>query len=416
MRRCLSVLLAMTFLLGGCSAFRGSGAVETEAPEGPILTRQNIELTVWAETREEAFVKAAAEEFTKKYPNIKIRTETLSTPEIFRRVKNDSASGKAADIFSLPHTEIRELAEGLFILPARNQARVRAAVFPACAQAAAVGGAIYGYPVSSDTTVLFYNKKLISEDKLPATWDGLIALAKEPGFVLPIGSPNTAAVFISAKNNRPNTPGGEAAEDFNLLTPAALEGMEVFRKLKGAVGLSSEELSGIAAEAVFAQGNAAFYMGGFGSMAKFTGIDFGVVPLPAFSKDEESEEPSASLASTRVMVVSAHSQWPDEASAFADTLISEEMQRIRVDKTGDIPSVDVTLRSPAYAAGFLAQMQNAYSTTAMPQSDKFWEAFGKTSARIWDGGNAKTELEALIEELRVPEEEPEEPPGGNDTE
>jgi arabinogalactan oligomer/maltooligosaccharide transport system substrate-binding protein len=394
-------IAVITLLLGSCTLFRGE---EQEAPaftDGPVLTSRNVELLVWAEPGgEEDFINAAAVQFTRRYPNIRIRTEALGIDDIIRRSHFETAG--AADLFALPHMEARNHAQALLILPARDQAGTKNAVFPACAQAATVDGVIYGYPVSSETVALFYNRRLVTEAELPSTWDGLIAFAgtfgggDSRGFVMPIGSPYAAATFITAKNNRPFISG----DGHNLLTAEAVEGMEVFKRLRSAVGLPSEELTDGAAETMFAQGRAALYIGGPWNIARFTGagVDFGVVPLPAFAEDE----PSASLAFTRVMAVSAHSELPDEASAFADMLLTEEMQRMRVEMTGELPSIEMTLLSPSYAAGFGAQMQNAFAAVPVPAAAGFWDSFGRAAARIWDGGSIQAELGALADEIRVP--------------
>ena len=82
----------------------------------------------------------------------------------------------------------------------------------------------------------------------------------------------------------------------------------------------------------------------------------------------------------------------------------EEMQKLRAELTGELPSVEVPLIGRAYAAGFFAQMQNAFASPYAPAG--FWDLFSKTAAGIWDGGSAQTELGALVEELKPPEDEP----------
>jgi arabinogalactan oligomer/maltooligosaccharide transport system substrate-binding protein len=401
MKKLLPFILTISLLLGGCSALRGDEIETPAAADGPILTSRNIELRVLVSSgSEEEFINIAAKEFAKRYPNIAIRAETLSDDGIISRAHQ--GAGGNGDLFALSHIEARGLGLSQLVLPARDQAAVKSAVFPACAQAAAQDGVIYGYPVSAETTALFYNKRLIAENELPSTWDELAAFAKAfsggHGFIMPPGSPYAAATFLLAPTNRPYNPGD--LDLTYLLTSDAVKGLEVFKNLKGAAGLSSDELSDTAAASIFAQGSAALYIGRPSDAARFSSVDFGVAPLPAFGEDE----PSVSLASVRVMVVSAHSEWPDEASAFADLLITEEMQKRRGELTGELPSVEVTLSGRPYAAGFFAQMQNAVGAFADPQLG-FWASFGRAAARIWDGGGIQAELGALAEELKVPEEE-----------
>ena len=413
MKRLWPLLLAV-LLVSSCSGFAGEEPSPSASadPDEPVLTSRDIELTVWETPGAgEEFIRQAAAVFNEKYPNISIRCEAVAPSEILRRVQTDSASGGAADLFILPHTEIRSLAEAKLILPARDQAKTKNAVFGACAQAATVNGAIYGYPVSAETTALFYNKRLIAEDELPATWEDLAAFAKRfhdgerYGFLMPVTSAYATAPFISARGNRPFGPAGENAQTLNLETSSAIEGMTVFQSLRGAVGLSSEELSPGAVEELFAAGRAALCLAGPWNIARFAaaGVDFGVAPLPVFP----GEESSATLAFARVMAVSAYSVNPDEMSAFAALLLTEEMQKLRVELTGELPSMDMILRNPPYAAGFAAQMRSAFAYTSLPAADGFWEMFGGLCARVWDGADMRAELASF---WRTPEPETEEEP------
>jgi arabinogalactan oligomer/maltooligosaccharide transport system substrate-binding protein len=385
-------------------------------PDEPILTRRNIEVTVWTDPGSGVdFINRAAAAFNRRYPNITINAVGVEPGDMVRRVRAEAGRG-GADLFIVPHMEIRQLAEELLVLPARDQGKTRNAVFPACAQAATVNGIMYGYPVSSDTAALFYNKRLIAEEDLPATWEELTAFARgfdggeeAYGFVMPVaGSVHVTASFLAARSNRPFGPGGENTKTPNLETSSAMEGMTVFKGLQSAVGLSSEELTAESAESLFASGRAALCATGSWSIPRFIrgGVDFGVTPLPAMPGDESS---LASLAFSRVMLVSAHSEHPDEASWFAWQLLSEEMQALRLELTGELPSVALNVRSPAYAAGFISQMPSAYAAPSIPEAGLFWGVFAEAAARIWDGADVSAELSAAAEALRPPPE-PEEPP------
>ncbi|MDR0325431.1 MAG: extracellular solute-binding protein [Oscillospiraceae bacterium] len=410
MKRLIPILLA-ALLLTACSGFPEEEPSPSASadPDEPVLTKRNIELTVWENPGAgEEFIQQAAAVFNQKYPNIRIRCVAVEPSGLLSRIASESASG-TVDLFTVPHTDIRQLADARLVLPARDQAKTRSAIFPASAQTATVNGILYGYPVSAETTALFYNKQLITEDELPSTWAGLADFAKgfndgdRYGFVMPVGSAYAAAPFISARNNRPFGLNGENEQTLNLETSAALEGMSIFQSLRSAVGLSSEELSLHSVESLFASGKAALCIAGPWNIARFTaaGINFGVAPLPAFPGEEVG---SSSLTFARVMLVSAYSENPDEASAFAAHLLTEEMQRLRVELTGELPSVDTALRSPSYIAGFAAQMRNAFAYTSLPAAYGFWESFGDVCARIWDGANMKEELSSF---WQVPESEPE---------
>jgi arabinogalactan oligomer/maltooligosaccharide transport system substrate-binding protein len=401
MKRILPVLLAVLLLLGACSG----GEEELEAdvsadPDEPVLTRKDMQLTVWTDPGGEAFIEQAAAVFVDKYrrPNIKFKVEGMEPADLLSRVWAESARGGAADLFILPHTEIPQLAEALLILPAKDQSKTKNAVFTACAQSATVDGRIYGYPVSSETTALFYNKQLISESQLPGTWEEVSA----ENFQVPVEFPYTAS-FLLAMNNRPFGPNGDIPQILNLDNPRAIDGMTTFQRLN-ANGQPSGAMTLDAAERAFISGGAAMILSGPWSVARFVDarVDFGVAPLPVFP----GEEQGASLAFTRVMAVSAWSEWADEASAFAALLLTEELQRLRIELTGEMPSVDMVMNSPFYAAGFIEQMKSAVPAPVLPQAAAYWAAFGQAAANIWDGQAVQAELNAAVTALRSVPEEP----------
>jgi arabinogalactan oligomer/maltooligosaccharide transport system substrate-binding protein len=402
MKRLFLILLAVLLPLGACTGIEAEPSPDVSVdPDEPVLTKQEIELTVWINPGGEEFIERAAVVFNEKYPNITIRCESVEPAALLPRVREESESGGCADLFLIPHTEVHQLAEAEFILPARDQTETRDALQPACAQAATVKGVLYGYPVSAETTALFYNKRLISEGDLPGDWEELIAFANSYesdigyGFIMPSDSPHTAASFLMAGGNRPFGPNGDIPMALGLNTPSAIEGMTVFRRLRVG-GLSSEEATPDAVENAFASGRAALCMTGTWSVARFVeaGIDFDVVPLPAFPEDEQTR----ALAFARVMTVSAYSRWADEASAFAALLITDEMQRLRTGLTGELPSVILTMAPPYY--GFIRQLANAVAAPGIPQAAAYWEEFGRAAARIWDGADIQETLDAADAAVR----------------
>ncbi|MGN1135542.1 MAG: hypothetical protein ACI4SF_04915, partial [Oscillospiraceae bacterium] len=104
--------------------------------------------------------------------------------------------------------------------------------------------------------------------------------------------------------------------------------------------------------------------------------------------------PAASFSGTRGMFVSAYSDHPEEAAQFAEFLISEEMQQLRYEITGALPSINITVDSEA-SLGFIAQLDYAFPMPSIPQMTAFWESSGSASSNIWDGADVKSELDAL---------------------
>lgn len=93
------------------------------------------------------------------------------------------------------------------------------------------------------------------------------------------------------------------------------------------------------------------------------------------------------------MFVSAYSEHPEEAALFADFLISEEMQQLRFNLTGAMPSINTTVSSK-YMPGFLKQLDYAFPMPSIPEMGSFWETMANASKNIWDGANVQAELDA----------------------
>ena len=93
------------------------------------------------------------------------------------------------------------------------------------------------------------------------------------------------------------------------------------------------------------------------------------------------------------MQVSAYTEHPAEAQAFAKFLITDEMQQLRYKLTGAIPSTSITVDSE-YIKGFQEQLQYAYPMPSIPEVDNFWDPMKSACSNIWDGADVKTELDS----------------------
>lgn len=93
------------------------------------------------------------------------------------------------------------------------------------------------------------------------------------------------------------------------------------------------------------------------------------------------------------MQVSAYTNYPAEAQAFAKFLISDEMQQLRYELTGAIPSVQIDVESE-YIEGFQKQLEYAYPMPSIKEIDNFWEPMKSTCSNIWDGADVAKELES----------------------
>jgi len=365
------------------------------------VTAEPVTLTVWESTGgPDEFIKQAGEAFTAKYPNIKIEYVNVELGDSTGQIALDGPAGVGPDLFAAPHDKLGELVTGGHVLPTSNADSVKNQVLASTAKALTYEGTMYGYPTSAETYALFYNKALISEDKVPKTWDELVAFAKEfnaansgkYGFLMDVGNGYYTIIFTTSDNNRLFGPDGTDTTNTNINSEASIKGMEFFKGLREILDVPAADLTTSICDAAFTSGNAAMYITGPWNVAPFkeAGVDFGVAPLPSLPGNDT---PVASFSGTRAMFVSAYSNHPEEAALFGEFLISEEMQQLRFDITGALPSIDIAVESP-YINGFLTQLNYAFPMPSIPQMGAFWDAMNSASANIWDGADIKTELDA----------------------
>lgn len=392
-KKIIAAVLAGSVLLSCTYAAKKTKA--TKSKKGKVT------LTVWESTNgPDEFIRKAGQAYTKTHPNVTIKYVNVELGDAVTQIALDGPAGVGPDLFAAPHDRLGSLVSGGHVLPTANASAITAAVLDSCAKALTYNGKMYGYPVSAETYALFYNKKLINEKDVPKTWEELAAWsknfnAKNPGkygFVMDVGSGYYTIVFTTADGNRLFGPDGTDTNNTNINSNASIKGMKFFQSMRSALNVPAADLDTSTADAAFQSGSAAMHITGLWNVKPFedAGIDFGVTTLPALPGDKN---PCASFSGTRAMFVSAYTDYPDEANDFAAFLVSEEMQKLRFDCTGTVPSISVRVASP-YLSGFMQQLQYAFPMPSIPEMGMYWEAMNNASKNIWDGADVKKELDA----------------------
>ena len=411
-RKFFSIFLTLAIsasLLAGCGGGAGNATNDTIAENTTEAAIENtteaaassdaIELTVWESVGgPDEFIEQASQIFTEQNPNITIKFVNVELGDAAGQIALDGPAGIGPDLFAAPHDKLGELFSGGHVLPTSNVDRVSSDVLAACASALTYEGTMYGYPVSAETYALFYNKDLISDEDVPKTWEEVKSFCEgfnsgdKYGFMMDVKNAYYSIIFTTGQNNRLFGPEGTDTTKTNINSPASVEGMQYFQGLRSILNVPSADLGTEFTDGAFSAGSVAMYITGPWNIKNFedAGLNFGVAPLPSLPGNSD---PVASFSGTRAMFVSAYSAYPEEAAKFAEFLISPEMQKLRFDITGALPSVDIEVESP-YIAGFTKQLQFAFPMPSIPQMGKYWDAMGAASANIWDGADVQTELDA----------------------
>lgn len=362
---------------------------------------KDVTLTVWESTGgPDDFIREAGKAFTELYPNIKVDFVNVELGDSTSQIAWDGPAGVGPDLFAAPHDKLGELVSGGHVLPTVNAEAIGASVLEAARIGLTYEGIMYGYPVSAETYALFYNKAYVADDEVPVTWDGLKEFAAsfnqnnqgKHGFIMDVGNGYYTIIFTTSDGNRLFGPEGTDTVNTNINSPASVEGMKLFQSLREILDVPAADLTTSIGDSAFANGDAALYITGPWNVANFEkeGLDFGVAPLPALPGNDT---PVASFSGVRAMFVSAYTDHQEEAELFAQFLVSEDMQRLRFDITGTLPSIPLTVESP-YVGGFLTQLDYAFPMPSIPQMGAYWDAMNAASANIWDGADIQGELDA----------------------
>ena len=272
-------------------------------------------------------------------------------------------------------------------------------ILDTCKEALDYNGTMYGYPVSVETYALFYNEDLISADEVPTTWDEVIETGStwsdsEYYIAFNVGSGYYVVPFLTYNGNYPFSYDGLDTSSTYLTNDDCLAGVEQFVELRNSVlKVPSSDLSTSAVKSLFTNGNLAMYVSGLWDVTSFeeAGLNVGAATMPSLL-DETT--PSITYNGTRAMFVSAYSKHQTEAAAFAEFLLTDEMQELRYELTGTMPATDIEVDGD-YLDVFYEQLEYSYPMFKNVDAEAYWASFNAACANIWDGADALEEFEAV---------------------
>lgn len=384
MKKLLSVLVVLSLVV---SAFAS------------VMAQDAVTLTIWESVGgPDEWIMQAAEQYMEENPNVTIEFVNVEVQDSSSQIALDGPAGVGPDLFGAPHDKLGELVSGGHVLPTVDAEGVAASVLASAAQAMTYDGTMYGYPTSAETYALYYNKDLIETP--PTSFDELKTWVAEfneanpgkYGFVMDVANAYYTILFTTMNGNRLFGETGLDTSSSYLATEDSIAGMKIFQSLNEILPVKAADMTTAEADAAFAAGEAAMHISGPWNVANFTeaGINFGVAALPSL----DGETPAASFSAARGMFVSSYSENPEVAADFAAFLITEEMQALRYEITGALPSIPMELDSEI-SNGFVAQLDYAFPMPSVPSMSAFWDAAGAAAANIWDGGDVETEMTTL---------------------
>ena len=418
------VLTMAAALFTGCGAKdEGTETTQFEADQINFTTNQQInttdkiELLVWESMDgPDEFVVKAGEYFHKLYPNISIKYVNVESTDSNSKIVMDGPAGHGPDLFATAHNNAGVMAAGAHIEPVPDTEKD--IVANSCTAAALQGATLntvdgnsilYGYPVSVETYAVFYNKDLIKKEEVPTTMADLVEYIKngnktgKEAFLMDAGNAYYSVMFTSSPNNHLYGPNGSDIKNSYMNTDEAVSQVSNdFVALAQAINQNTADIDYKHNDALFGSGDLVMDVSGAWNIKTFkeNGINFGIAPIPALTG---STNPPTNFMGVRCMFVSAYSKHKPEAIAFAEFMMTKEMQQLRCEITSTMPARDDVLDGiqnqeiKEYMEGLSAQIAHSYPMPNMAQASLFWTAFGSAYSNIWNDQNAanvKTQLDA----------------------
>ncbi|NUR84903.1 MAG: sugar ABC transporter substrate-binding protein [Nonomuraea sp.] len=335
MRLRLSVAVAMSVVLAGCGS-------TTDDPKSGKVT---ISYAIW-EKNDQPSTQKMIEAFQQKNPNVTVKLEITPWDQYWTKLQTAASGGAAPDVFWMNSLNVRLYAKGGVIAPV--DADVSA--FPkAIADAYVYEGKRYGLPRDVGIPALWYDKELFDKAGVDYptadwTWDDVKSAAKkltdpakkQYGILAPmwdqVGFYNTIA---QAGGHVISADGKKSGFD----EPGTIQGLEFWTDLmKDKVAPPAQVTTDTEPMQLFMTGKYGMIYGGSWFAAAFKsnaerGTKVDAAPLPKGPVQEGSI--LLGLANS----VSAKSEHPKEAAAFAQFLSSQEAETILSTSGGaSIPS------------------------------------------------------------------------------
>jgi len=404
-------MFALSLVLAGCGP-KESG---NEKSSSKSKSGKDYDLLVWEDIEKSEGIKDAIEQFEKEN-NVKIKVVEKPYAQQLENLRLDGPAGTGPDVFTMPGDQIgTAVTEGL--VKELNVGKDIQSIYTDVAmQSQIVNGKVYGLPKAVETTILFYNKDLISEDELPSTLEewyelskkmtdgkkyGLLALWDQIYYAQSVMSAYGSYIFGKDENGNYNP------EDIGLNNEGAVKGAEFIKKFyqdglfpKGMIGEQAINVL----DSLFSEGKAAAVISGPWNLEpyKAAGINYGVAKLPEVTPGKNM----SSFLGVKSYNVSAYSKNPELAEKLVIFLANAENSKKRYEITKEVPAVKALAEDPAITQNEAAQavaQQSQFSelTPNIPEMNEVWTPIDSALQTIVTGkADAKKALDQAVQTIK----------------
>lgn len=424
-KRVISALLCLSLVgtMMGCGSAKNTQDSEpkentTQTEEGTVASEyaKEAELKLWGSQEDQEYLTKVIEMFKEEYPQAadwNIELAVVSSADAKDEVLKDATT--AADVFEFASDQLASMVDaGVLYKITKDKDTVQAESVETAYQAACIGDDLYGYPNTSNSYFMYYDKSKYPNEEDVASIENMLAKDLGSGvtnFAMDLDNGwYTASLFFGAGCTLFGEDGQDPTEcSFNnengVLVGNYLLGMCQNPKIGNyddALLLSGFE-TGTLGAAITGTWNA-------DAIKASLGDNFGVTTFPTITLADGTTVQPSTIVNFNLYGVNAQTKYPLEAMLLASYLTSEEVQQLRFEMRNATPvnknlveNAELLSSSPAVAT--LAEQTSLASTVqpSISQIANFWqpmEAFGQDCIA---GGvtedNMQEKLDAVVESI-----------------
>ncbi|WP_062350810.1 ABC transporter substrate-binding protein [Bacillus kwashiorkori] len=221
------LLLSAVVVISGCNSKEEKKTSDEKSGD------EEVKLVMYSWRPEDrAMYEKAIKQFNEKHPNIKVEFQPYKSTEYNTILTNALVSGEGPDIIQLrPYSGATTIADNGYLMPLDDLKGIENIEKVYLDAASGSDGKVYGVPLSLNSGVVFYNKKIFEEHgiSVPNTWDEFIAVNEkllEAG-ITPIAQSGRAAYLLSMTHG--------------VIAPSAYNGNEYVEDVVGGLTTLEDE-------------------------------------------------------------------------------------------------------------------------------------------------------------------------------
>lgn len=415
--------VTMVGVLGLTLAACGPSSSSSSSDEKSSASNKEYDLVVWEDQSKKAGIEDAVKAFEEEH-DVKIKVEEKAYANQIEDLRLDGPAGTGADVITIPGDQVgTAVTEGLLKELSVDE-DVQSIYTDSAMASQIIDGKVYGLPKAVETQILYYNKAIIDEAKLPKTTDewldysknaldqnnesyGLLALWDQIYYAQGVMSGYGGYIFGQ------DDEGNYLPDDVGIDSEGEIEGAEYIQQFYDSgvfpSGIIGEQGINVL-DSLFTEGKAAAVISGPWNLDPYkeAGIDYGVTELPLLSNGEHM----GSFIGVKSYNVSSYSENADLAEEFVEFISNEENSKVRYETTKEVPAVaslanDTSVTESESATAIAEQSKYAELTPSITEMNTVWEpvdaALQTVATGKADAGtalkDAQTQIESAISAL-----------------